>query len=165
MTVRREGELVVWTGWRDPANQGVYLPELRFAAGQYGAEVLRAGEDRGWEWPGGAVARLLEAALRGREDWLARWECELESVLASRKQPDRIHLLLRHPPEQADTDLPWIQFGMTFPISADDPSEQAVHLEARLISGDPRATAEVWGGSYDAEQLGYPWPPVDPLVM
>jgi hypothetical protein len=54
---------------------------------------------------------------------------------------------------------------MTLSISADDPPDQAKCLEARLIAGDPRNTAEVWGGLHDAEQLGYPWPPVDPLIM
>jgi hypothetical protein len=165
MTVTRNGDHVVWAGWRDLANQDFDLPELRFTAGQYEAEVLRAGEDRSWEWPAGAVARLLEAGLRGRGDWLGRWDCELEAVWASRKEPDRIHVVLWHPRNRADADLPWLQFGMTLPISADAPSDQAERLEARLTAGDPRATAEVWGGSHDAEQLGYPWPPVDPLFM
>ncbi|WP_046780908.1 hypothetical protein [Streptomyces yangpuensis] len=161
MTVTRDGDHVVWAGWRDMANPDVALPELRFSAAQYEAEVLRAGVDRSWEWPAGAVARLLEAGLRGRGDWLLRWECELQDVWASRKQPDQIHVILMHPPNGPDTDLPWIQFGMTLPISADDPSDQAERLAAQLTAGDPRATAEVWGGSHDAERLGYPWPPVD----
>ncbi|KPI18614.1 hypothetical protein OV450_7886 [Actinobacteria bacterium OV450] len=150
---------------RDQASQYVLLPELRFAAAQYEAELLRAGEDRSWEWASGAVARLLEAGLRRRGDWLGRWDCELQDVWAPREQPDRIHVILMYPPHGPDTNLPWIQFGMTHPISADDASEQAERLEAQLTAGDPRATAEVWGGSHDAEQLGYPWPPVDPLLM
>ncbi|MFF3599032.1 hypothetical protein [Kitasatospora indigofera] len=164
VTVRRDGDRVVWADWRDAANQDVDLPELRFAADEYEAEVLRAGADRRWEWPPGAVARLLEARLRGRGDWLDRWECELEFVWSSRRQPDRIHVILRHPAGRAGTDLPWLQFGTTLPVSADAPSDQAERLEARLTAGDPRATAEVWGGSHDAGQLGYPWPPVDPPI-
>ncbi|WP_235033037.1 hypothetical protein [Streptomyces sp. WAC05374] len=165
MTVTRHGDHVVWAGWRDPANQGVELPLLRFAAGQYGAEVLRAAEDRSWEWPAEAVARLLEAGLRGRGDWLVRWDCELEGVWVSRKEPDRIRVVLWYPRDRTDAELPWLQFGMTLRISEDAPSVQAERLEARLTAGDPRPTAEVWGGSHDAEQLGYPWPPVDPLCM
>ncbi|MBP0448628.1 hypothetical protein J5Y04_03595 [Kitasatospora sp. RG8] len=163
VTVRRDGDHVVWAGWRDPANEDLDLPEFRFTAAQYEAEVLRAGEDRDWEWPARAVARLLEDGLRERGDWLVRWECELEAVWASREEPDRIHLVLRHPPDRADTDLPQIQFGTTLPVSADDPSDQAERLEAWLTAGDPRATAEVWGG-WQTEQLGYPWP-TDPLYM
>ncbi|MFG2819088.1 hypothetical protein ACGFX4_06620 [Kitasatospora sp. NPDC048365] len=165
VTVGRDGEQVVWTDWQDRANPEIDLPELRFAAPRYEAEVLCAEADRGWEWPAGAVARLLEARLKGREDWLARWDCGLEGVWASRVQPDRIHVVLMHPPNGEDSDRPWLQFGTALPISADDPSAQAEQLEAQLTAGDPRVDAEVWGGSHDAEQLGYPWPPVTPTVM
>ncbi|MEU3604488.1 hypothetical protein AB0E83_03305 [Streptomyces sp. NPDC035033] len=165
VTVSRDADEVVWAGWRDSGRQDFDLPELRFTADRYEAEVLRAEEDRGWEWPAGAVARLLEAGLRGREDWLARWDCELEGVWASRKEPDRIHVVLLHPRDRTDAELPWLQFGTTLLISADPPSLQAERFEARLTAGDPRATAEVWGGSHDAEQLGYPWPPVLPLPL
>ncbi|MBD0689811.1 hypothetical protein [Streptomyces sp. CBMA123] len=157
VTVRRAGEHVVWAGWRGPADQDLDLPEFRFAADQYEAEVLRAEEDRGWEWPAAVVATLLEAGLSEREDWLARWECELEAVWASRAEPDRIEVVLRHPPGREETDLPWAQFLMTLPISAADPSAQAERLEAQLTAGDPRATAELCGGD-NPEQLGYPWP-------
>ncbi|MDX5564566.1 hypothetical protein PYK79_16095 [Streptomyces sp. ID05-04B] len=165
VTVTRDGDHVVWADWRDLANQDFDLPELRFTADRYEAEVLRAGEDRGWERPAEAVARLLEAGLRGCGDWLVRWDCELEGVWASRGEPDRIHVVLGHPRNRANADLPWLQFGVTLLISADPPSDQAERLEARLTAGDPRAGAEVWGGSHDAEQLGYPWPPVDPLFL
>ncbi|WP_407918144.1 hypothetical protein [Kitasatospora sp. NE20-6] len=95
--------------------------------------------------------------LSGRGDWLARWECELEAVRAFRTEPDRIDVVLRHPPNRAEADLPWAQFLMTLPISADAPSDQAEHLEALLTAGDPRATAELCGGD-NPGQLGYPWP-------
>ncbi|MGW4898033.1 hypothetical protein ACWEQL_38155 [Kitasatospora sp. NPDC004240] len=157
MTITRDEEHVVWSGWRDPAERGFDLPEFRFAADQYEAEVLRDEEDRCWEWPAAVVATLLEARLRGHEDWLAMWECELEAVWASRGEPDRIDVVLRHPPGRDETDLPWAQFLMTLPISADDPSDQAGQLEAQLTAGDPRAAAELVGG-YNPEQLGYPWP-------
>ncbi|MFF2777461.1 hypothetical protein ACFVU3_21425 [Streptomyces sp. NPDC058052] len=161
MTVGRDGEHVVWADWRDPPRQDVRLPELRFAAGPYEAEVRRAEQDRGWEWPAGVVARLLEDRLRERTAWLSRWECELEDVWASRTEPDRIHVLLMHPRVRTETG-PWLQFGMTLPVEeADDPADQAERFEAQLTVSDPRAAAEVWGGSHDAELLGYPWPPVD----
>ncbi|GHC77671.1 hypothetical protein GCM10010309_50910 [Streptomyces violaceochromogenes] len=37
MTVTRDGDHVVWAGWRDLANQDFDLPELRFTTGQYEA--------------------------------------------------------------------------------------------------------------------------------
>ncbi|MFD7904999.1 hypothetical protein ACFV4G_22465 [Kitasatospora sp. NPDC059747] len=157
VTVTRDEDHVVWAGWRDPAERGFDLPEFRFAANRYEAEVLRAEEDRSWEWPAAVVATLLEAGLRRREDWLARWDCELEAVWASRGEPDRIDVVLRHPPGREETDLPWAQFLMTLPISADDPPDQARHLEAQLTAGDPRATAELCGG-YNPGYVGYPWP-------
>ncbi|MGW9070653.1 hypothetical protein ACWGQT_14575 [Streptomyces yangpuensis] len=165
VAVTRDGEQVVWAGWRDPSHQNLDLPELRFGAAQYEAEVARACEERSWQWPAGEVAQLLEEGLRERGDWLGRWDCELEAVWASRAEPDRIHLVLRHPRDRADTDRPWIQFGMTLPISADGPPGQAEHLEAWLTARDPRAVAEVWGGTFDAEQLGYPRPSAHPLYM
>ncbi|MFE4977460.1 hypothetical protein ACFRAR_35785 [Kitasatospora sp. NPDC056651] len=157
VTVGRDGEQVVWAGWRDATRPDLHLPELRFAADQYDAEVLRAEEDRDWEWPAAVVATLLEAGLREREDWLARWGCELEAVWTWRDQPDRIEIVLRHPPGRDGTDLPYAQFQMPLPISADAPPEQAERLLAQLTTGDPRATAELCGG-YNPEQVGYPWP-------
>ncbi|MFJ4185154.1 hypothetical protein [Kitasatospora sp. NPDC089509] len=157
VTVARDGEHIVWSNWRNPAQPGFALTEFRFAADQYEAEVRRAEGDRGWEWPAAVVAMLLEAELRGREDWLAQWECELEAVCAFRDEPDRIDVFLRHPPGRQETDLPQAQFMLTLPISADAPSTQAEHLAAQLTAGDPRATAELCGG-YRPEELGYPWP-------
>ncbi|MEU8621614.1 hypothetical protein [Streptomyces sp. NPDC048623] len=159
VTVVRDGDEVVWSGWRDPAGPGIRLPELRFDAEPYEAEVRRATADRGWEWPACAVARLLEAALRRREDWLARWECELEAVWAARREPDRIHVVLGHPGIDLEDGRPWLQFGLTLLVDDGDPTEQAGRFEAQLTAADPRAVAEVWGGSADAERLGYPWPP------
>ncbi|GGT84603.1 hypothetical protein [Streptomyces lateritius] len=159
MTLRRDGDEAVWADWRDPATGDVDMPELRFDAGQYEAEVRRAGEDRSWEWPAGAVAQLLEAKLRRRAAWLDRWKCELEEVWASRAEPDRIHVVLTHPRVRPEEGQPWLQFGMSLPVSGDGPADQAGRLEARVTAGDPRLAAEAWGGSEEhAEQLASPWP-------
>ncbi|MFD7624637.1 hypothetical protein ACFV7Q_01090 [Streptomyces sp. NPDC059851] len=104
----------------------------------------------------------------GAEVRPTRWDCEVEGVWALRSEPDRIHVVLIHPRARTGADRPWIQVGLTLAIFVDapsgpsDPADRAEHLEARLTAGDTRATAEVWGGSHDAEQLGYPWPPVLP---
>ncbi|MFD3842734.1 hypothetical protein ACFWWC_41875 [Streptomyces sp. NPDC058642] len=161
VTIRRDGDQVVWDAWRNPDEDEVGLPEFRFDAQQYQAEVVRATMDRSWEWPARTVARLLEEWLRQCTAWLARWECELGSVSAWLWEPDQINLFLFHPGRDAIKDgRPWLQFQMTLDVSGDDPAAQADELVAELTAFDPRAAADVCGGSKEfARQLGYPWPP------
>ncbi|MFH8574275.1 hypothetical protein [Streptomyces sp. NPDC017993] len=49
VTIRREGQHVIWSGWRNPDEDDVDLPELRFDVNQYDVEVRRASTDRSWE--------------------------------------------------------------------------------------------------------------------
>lgn len=42
VTISRDGEQVVWGGWRDLNGPAPVLPEFRFDAGQYDAEIARA---------------------------------------------------------------------------------------------------------------------------
>ncbi|MER7848557.1 hypothetical protein ABTZ03_32000 [Kitasatospora sp. NPDC096077] len=160
VTVRREGRHVVWNGWRNPVAASVDLPELRFDADRYEAELDRAAADHSWEWPARTVARLLEERVHGRTDWLTAWECELLSVSAWPSEPDRLTVLLLHPGRPAIRDgHPWLQFRLSIPVSDDHPAAQAEALVSRLSAEDPRTTAEVCGGSRAyAAQLGYPWP-------
>jgi hypothetical protein len=166
VTVRCEGGQVVWDRWRDPDRDGLVLPEIRFEAGQYRAELARATADRGWEWPARTVARLLEEHLTDHPDWLTRWECELHSVSAWPPEPDRFHVLFTFRPGRAETgtDRPWLQFRITLPVSGEDPAIQArAHAERLLLPDDPRAVAELCGGSREsARQFGYSWPPRPP---
>ncbi|MEU2596059.1 hypothetical protein [Streptomyces hirsutus] len=151
---------MIWSGWRNPDEDDVDLPELRFDVNQYDVEVRRASTDHSWEWPARTVARLLEERLRGHVDWLTTWECELGAVSAWRWEPDQINVFLFHPDRSAIREgCPWLQFKMTLPISGEDPADQAARLEARLMAEDPREVAEVCGGSKEfTDQLGYPWP-------
>ncbi|MFF4137987.1 hypothetical protein ACFY1B_42410 [Streptomyces mirabilis] len=160
VTIKREGQQVVWSGWRNPDAEEVDLPEFRFDADEYEAEVHRATTDHSWEWPARTVARLLEQRLREHTDWLTTWDCELGAVSAWPWEPDQITIFLFHPGRSAiRADRPWLQFRMTIPVSGDDPADQAEHLEASLTAEDPRDVAEVCGGSKEfADQLGYPWP-------
>ncbi|WP_331736819.1 hypothetical protein [Streptomyces sp. NBC_00211] len=160
VTIRREGQYVIWSDWRNPDDEDLDLPELRFEVDPYEAEVRRASTDHGWEWPARTVARLLEERLREDVGRLTTWECELGAVSAWHWEPDRINVFLFHPGRSAiREDRPWLQFHMTLPISGDDPADQAERLEARLTAEDPREVARVCGGSTEfAEQLGYPWP-------
>jgi hypothetical protein len=160
VTIRREGLHVIWGGWRNPDDDDVDLPELRFDGDQYDVEVRRASTDHSWEWPARTVATLLRDRLRRQADWLTTWECELGAVSAWHWEPDRINVFLFHPGRSAiGGGRPWLQFRMTLPVSGEAPADQADRLQARITAEDPREIAEVCGGSPEfALQLGYPWP-------
>ncbi len=161
VTIRRDGDHVIWSEWRNPDEDNVDLPELWFDARDYTTEVERAVADHSWEWPARTVARLLELDLGERTDWLARWECEPGGVSAWLWEPDRINLFLFHPGRSAiGEDRPWLQFRMVLDVSDDDPGSQAERLADQLAAaGDPRRASEVCGGSPEhARALGYAWP-------
>jgi hypothetical protein len=148
VTIRRDGDQVVWDGWHNPDTDEVDLPPLRFDAGQYAAELARADADRSWEWPARTVARLLEAELRAAPDRLARWGCELGGVAARPGRPDRLYLYLFSPGRDAMArGEPWQQLELVVPVTADDPPAQARAAAALLTAADPRATARICGGS------------------
>ncbi|MFE7187640.1 hypothetical protein [Streptomyces erythrochromogenes] len=163
VTIRREMDYVLWTDWHNPMDKDFSVADCRFSAAQYDAEVARAEADRRWQWPGALVADLLEAKLTEDGSGLAAWDCELEAIWDCWKEPDWIDVVLRHPRNCGERKDHWLQLGIRLPISADDPAGQAERLQARLAAEDPRATAQVWGGSQNAaEKLGYPWPPEYP---
>ncbi|MFI6279695.1 hypothetical protein [Streptomyces sp. NPDC050988] len=160
VTIRLDGDYVLWDGWRNPDEDEVDLPAFRFEAQEYRREVERATADRSWEWPAWTVARLLDKDLQARADRLAGWECELGAVSAWPWEPDQVNVFLFHPGRSAfREDQPWLQFRMTLAVSSDDPADQAQCLAEQLVAADPRQAAEVCGGSPEfARQLGYPWP-------
>lgn len=148
VTVRREGGEVVWDGWRNPAGGNADLPEFRFDAARYAAEVRRAEQDRAWEWPARTVAALLAERLRADPGWSRRWECELDAVWTDQAWPHRVELVLLHPDAAADREgRPWLQLGVTLEVGEGDPEAEAYRLAARIASGDRQELAEVWGRS------------------
>ncbi len=66
VTIRRDGDHVIWSEWRNHDEDNVDLPEFWFDAREYQTEVERAVADHSWEWPARTVARLLELDLRKR---------------------------------------------------------------------------------------------------
>lgn len=83
--IGREGDAVVWRDARDytgvfvspgesvgslDGGSPVGLPELRFDAARYEAEVRRASADRSWETPRRETARLLQEYLHESADEL-----------------------------------------------------------------------------------------------
>ncbi|QKW21877.1 hypothetical protein HUT16_24975 [Kitasatospora sp. NA04385] len=159
VTVRREGGAVCWEGWRNPGFAGLDLPGYRFDAGQYLAEVERAGAGVAAS-PARSVGRLLEAELVRRPELLAAWECEFQAVWTERRAPDRIDLLFHHPPvPDGRYDLPQLQFMAELTVPAGGPEVLAAELLERIAATDPRTWARICGGSArSAELLGYPWP-------
>ncbi|ROR35819.1 hypothetical protein [Kitasatospora cineracea] len=135
------------------------LPTLRFDAGQYAAELDRAGSGVE-DWPARRIGRLLKDELVRRPELPAAWECELDAVGSWPQEPDRIEVRFWHPaaPEPR-SDEPFLQFTVELPVPAGEPRAAAAELVDRLTAADPRARAKVCGGRADyAEALGYPWP-------
>ncbi|MEU1671571.1 hypothetical protein ABZ752_06025 [Streptomyces roseifaciens] len=141
VTMRREGGTVVWQ-WEEPGDGSPpsrHSSEYRFDAGQYDAEVERAVEDRSWEWPSAAVARMLGGVLRSRTDWLDAWTCELGAVWSPPGALDEIRLFFQDyalQPDGARAFKGW--FGTVRPVTGEDPAAQAERLARELTAGDPR---------------------------
>lgn len=161
VTIRREGEEVVWGDWRGAV--GPTPPEYRFDAAAYDAELERADRDRPWSWPARSVARLVSDGLRERPDLLARWDALRDWVGTVWNEPDTVDVSFTYWPGLAagnrDREGPWLQFGWRIPADGTPIEEQAAAVLDRLASTDPKSFAEVRGGSREhAEALGHPWP-------
>lgn len=148
VTVRREGDEVIWDGWRNPAGGRADLPAFRFDAARYAAEVRRAADDRAWEWPARTVAGLLAERLREDRAWSRRWECELDAVWTGPSERNRLELVLIHPERAAQEDgRPWLQLGVPLAVGDGNPAAEADRLVALIASTDRQELAEVWGRS------------------
>ncbi|WP_328722574.1 hypothetical protein OHT52_25815 [Streptomyces sp. NBC_00247] len=163
VTIRREGDEVVWSDWRRSLGTRPSLGEERFDALAYDAEIERAEADRGWEWPAAATARLVEEGLRARPDLLTRWDLRKDWTGADFRDPEANTLSFTYWPGLAegrrDRDGPWLQFVWTLPADGTPPAERAAAVLHRLATEDPKGYAQVTGGSAEyALELGYPWP-------
>ncbi|GAA4210426.1 hypothetical protein [Microbispora amethystogenes] len=165
VTIVRDGDAVVWRGWRDPDSPAVGLEPFRFAAGPYDEVVARAVDDHGWEWPARSVAREVRRSLREDPGLLAAWECEAGFVYAEADRQDEMHVVFWHPREPSvdgedrPDGEPWVQLQWTVPIDDTDPGGQAARVLDWLRHNDLKSHAEVVGGSRElAERLGLSWP-------
>lgn len=65
VTIRRQGDRVVWSDWENTDDTRVPVPpEAVFDAAQYDAELARLVADHSWEEPVDTAARLLAASGR-----------------------------------------------------------------------------------------------------
>ena len=136
VTVRRDGDQVVWSGWRCPVppRGRRELPELRFDAAAYDAEVARAESDDGWAWPARRAARLIVAGLRDRPDLLTRWHVRLGWTGTDFRDPDETVISLLYDSEDGSPrQLLW-----RIPEDGTPPQDRAAAALARLAGEDPR---------------------------
>ncbi|MFF8392651.1 hypothetical protein [Streptomyces sp. NPDC016172] len=149
VTIRREGDQVIWESWENTSNITAVPADVRFDSAQYEAELARAAADRSWEEPVDTVARLLEQTLTD-SGWFERWGCVLTSVSPRREEPDLpeeitsaqgvdVHFhQVRGPGEPTD----FYQYELF--VTRDHPVEEQVQrLTDRILADDPRKTAEM----------------------
>jgi hypothetical protein len=170
VTICREGDQVVWRDWRRPLTRQprAELPEYRFDAGDYDAEIERAENDRSWAWPARNTARLIAAGLRDQPDLLTRWDGQVGWIGTDFHDQDETVISFTYWPGlaagQRDDDGPWLQFIWSLPDDGTPPENRASAALRQLAEQDPKTYAHVGGGSRShAEALGFPWPePADP---
>ncbi|MFF3392842.1 hypothetical protein ACFYW1_18185 [Streptomyces sp. NPDC002669] len=149
VTIRRDGDQVVWSDWRLPARwDSPELPERRFDAAAYDAEVARAENDHSWASPAYRTARLIAAGLRDRPDLLTRWDARLHWISDSYRDRDctDISLMYRVEPDTGqgrDTgrgreEDSWRQRMWRIPVDGTSPEDRASAALRRLAAEDPR---------------------------
>ncbi|MEH6374271.1 hypothetical protein V7793_08015 [Streptomyces sp. KLMMK] len=168
VTICRDGDQVVWRDWRRPrtlpsGRPAPELPEYRFDAAAYDAEIARAETDRSWAWPARNAARLIATGLRDRPDVLARWDARLDWAGTDFGEPDTIAVSFTFRPGIAagrqDEDGHYLQFVWELQDDGTPAEQQAAAALHRLSTADPKGYAHVRGGSREsAEALGHPWP-------
>lgn len=149
--VRLDGSQVVWDQWRNPDDDELSMPEVRFDLAQYEAELARAHRERSWEWPGRAVARLLSTKLC-EESTLDCWNCSVDWAQSFAHARHLVDLAFCSPPRHIVDDhwratgelMEHNQFLVRFPVGAGPAESQAESIVAGLRSFDPRK--EVCGG-------------------
>ncbi|MFE7935304.1 hypothetical protein ACFU6S_42590 [Streptomyces sp. NPDC057456] len=166
VTIRRDGDRVVWEDWRRPPPPGIRgpvpeLPVLRFDATAYDAEIARAEGDRAWSWRARAVARLIKAGLVDRPDLLSRWDARRGWTSTGAEDPEVVQVHFWYQPGlgagRPEGDP--LVFRWTVPDDGTPPEAQAAVALRRLAEEDPKKYGRVSGGTRKrAEELGYTWP-------
>lgn len=165
VTICRDGGQVVWRDWRRPPTRRprAELPEYRFNAAEYDAEIERAENDRSWAWPARNTARLIAAGLRDQPDLLTRWDSRVGWIGTDFHETDTATVSFMYWPGlavgQQDKKGPWLQFIWSIPDDGTPAEIQAAAALRQLAEQDPKTYAQVRGGSRShAEALGFPWP-------
>ncbi|MEU0626386.1 hypothetical protein [Streptomyces sp. NPDC005989] len=148
VTIRRDGDHVVWSDWRRPAPPSSLLParelpEYRFEAAAYDAEIERAENDHSWTWPARRAARLIAAGLRDRPELLTRWDVEPWWVGTDFRNRDLVAVSLRcrtrpAPGQDGEAEAPWQYVMWHIPEDGTAPEDLAAAALQRLATVDPR---------------------------
>ncbi|MFJ5229121.1 hypothetical protein ACIQBJ_04385 [Kitasatospora sp. NPDC088391] len=165
VTVRRDGDRVVWERWRRSCYRPGLLdvPARSFDARAYDAELARAEADDSADWRARTVARLLNRALRARPELLHRWDADLGRVGTCPDEPDTVDLTFwyvpgRHSGTPDRPDRP-LAFRWLLPEDGFPPEAQAAAALHRLATERPTSWARICAGSRErAEELGFTWP-------
>jgi hypothetical protein len=149
VTMRREGDQVIWEAWENTSNITAVPAAFRFDTTQYEAELARAAADRSWEEPVDTVARLLEQTLAD-SGWFERWGCTLKGVWPRREEPDMPEEVTS--PEGVDVQFHHVRepgaridlYGYELFVNRDQSVEEQVRrLADHILADDPRKTAEI----------------------
>ncbi|MFF8785189.1 hypothetical protein [Streptomyces sp. NPDC015125] len=167
VTIRRDGDQVVWENWRRPSTMPgsrAPAPELaayRFDAAAYDAEIARAETDRSWSWPARTSARLIKAGLMERPDLLSRWDAKRGWISSGFDDPDTTVVTFVYAPGlgSGKPDGIFLRFRWVVPDDGTPPEAQATAALNRLAEEDPKTYGQVCGGTRErAEELGFSWP-------
>ncbi|MFF0106227.1 hypothetical protein [Streptomyces hirsutus] len=149
VTMRREGDRVIWESWENTSNITAVPADFRFDSAQYEAELARAATERSWEEPLDTVARLLEQTLAD-SGWFERWGCVLTSVSPRREEPglpeeltspQGVDVHFRQVPGPGERTVLY-QYELF--VTSDHPVEgQVRQLADGILADDPRKTAEM----------------------
>ncbi|MFE1901094.1 hypothetical protein [Streptomyces yangpuensis] len=155
VTIRRDGDEVVWDGWRGAV--GPTPPAYRFDAAAYDAELARAEQDHSWCWPARSTARLIAAGLRDRPDLTTRWELATSWVATDWRDPDTTVVQLRFTPSAPPPGTGGsLYFTWRLPDDDGPPGDRAAAALQRLDTEDPKGFAVFDGGNDElAKALGY----------
>ncbi|MFJ6780817.1 hypothetical protein [Streptomyces yangpuensis] len=160
VTIRRDGDEVVWDGWRGAV--GPTPPAYRFDAAAYDAELARAEQDHSWCWPARSTARLIAAELQERPGLLGRWGLSPVWVGTGHDEPHTTVMRFVFPAPDGAED-PYGQplrlyFDWRLPDDGSPPEERAAAALDRIGRSDPKGFAQLQRGSSElAAALGYTW--------
>ncbi|MFI1449496.1 hypothetical protein [Streptomyces virginiae] len=162
VTIRRDGDEVVWDGWRGAI--GPPPPAYRFDAAAYDAELARAEQDHSWCRPARSTARLIAAGLRDRPELTARWDMTAGWIGTDRSDTDTTVVRLRYTPSAPPPGTGGsLYFEWRLPDEDVPPRARADAALRRLETQDPNTFASFGGGNAQpAEALGHRPPPPAP---